>query len=44
LQWDNGLALVSVIFLMLLGTGIEALWPAEERFFRERLGEKPNAD
>jgi CDP-diacylglycerol--glycerol-3-phosphate 3-phosphatidyltransferase len=44
LQWDNGVALVCVIFLMTLGTGIGSLWPVEERFFQERLGENPNAD
>jgi hypothetical protein len=38
LQWDNGLALVCAIFLMLLGTGLRSLWPVEERFFQERLG------
>jgi CDP-diacylglycerol--glycerol-3-phosphate 3-phosphatidyltransferase len=38
LQWDNGLALVCAIFLMLLGTGDRSLWPIEERFFQERLG------
>jgi hypothetical protein len=43
LQWENGVALVCVIFLMLLGTGIGSLWPVEERFFEERLGEKQNA-
>jgi hypothetical protein len=38
LQWDNSMALVSAIFLMLFGTGIGSLWAIEERFFKERLG------
>jgi hypothetical protein len=38
LQWDNALALVCTIFLMLFGTGTGSLWPVEERFFQERLG------
>lgn len=38
LQWNNGVALVCAISLMLLGSGIGSLWPVEERFFQERLG------
>lgn len=40
LQWDNGLALVSVVFIQLLGPGPFALWPLEERFIFRRLGER----
>ncbi len=36
--WDNGLALVATTFIQLLGPGLFALWPAEERFVFRRLG------
>ncbi len=38
LCWDNGLALVATTFIQLLGPGLFALWPAEERFVFRRLG------
>jgi CDP-diacylglycerol--glycerol-3-phosphate 3-phosphatidyltransferase len=38
LQWDNALALVCATFIQLLGPGLLALWPAEERFMYRRLG------
>lgn len=38
LDWANGLALVSVIFIQLFGPGPWALWPVEERFVIRRLG------
>jgi CDP-diacylglycerol--glycerol-3-phosphate 3-phosphatidyltransferase len=44
LQWDNGLALVCAVCLMVLGTGIASLWPAEERFFQQRLGSRDGAE
>ena len=40
LQWDNGLALVSVVFIQLFGPGPFALRPVEERFIFRRLGEQ----
>lgn len=40
LQWDNGLSLVSTIFIQLLGPGPYAVWPAEERYMFRRLGER----
>lgn len=40
LRWDNGLALVSVVFIQLFGPGPYALWPVEERFIFRRLGEQ----
>jgi CDP-diacylglycerol--glycerol-3-phosphate 3-phosphatidyltransferase len=40
LQWDNGLALVCVVFVQLFGTGPRSLWPMEERFIYRRLGER----
>lgn len=39
LNWDNGLALVSVVFILLFGTGPLSLWPIEERYIYRRLGE-----
>ncbi len=39
LEWDNGLALVSSVFIQLLGPGPYALWPVEERHMFRRLGE-----
>lgn len=39
LCWDNGLALASIVMLMLLGPGPFALWPVEERGIFRRLGE-----
>ena len=39
LEWDNGLALVSSVFIQLLGPGSYALWPVEERYMFRRLGE-----
>ncbi len=38
LCWYNGLALVATTFIQLLGPGLFALWPAEERFVFRRLG------
>lgn len=40
LRWDNGLALISVVFVQLFGPGPWALWPVEERFIFRRLGER----
>jgi CDP-diacylglycerol--glycerol-3-phosphate 3-phosphatidyltransferase len=40
LNWANGLALVSTVFLQLFGPGRWALWPADERFMLHRLGER----
>lgn len=40
LEWDNGLAIVSAVFIQLLGTGPVSLWPLEERYMYHRLGEK----
>lgn len=40
LLWDNGLALVSIVLIQLLGPGPLALWPIEERFIFRRLGER----
>lgn len=40
LRWDNGLALVATVFIMLLGPGPWALWPVEERVMYRRLGER----
>jgi CDP-diacylglycerol--glycerol-3-phosphate 3-phosphatidyltransferase len=40
LQIDNGLAIVSTVFIMLLGTGPFSLWPLEERYMYQRLGER----
>lgn len=39
LDWPNALALISVVFIMLLGTGPYSLWPWEERHMYRRLGE-----
>jgi CDP-diacylglycerol---glycerol-3-phosphate 3-phosphatidyltransferase len=39
LQWDNTVALVSVVFIQLLGAGPYSLWPVEERYLYQRLGE-----
>jgi CDP-diacylglycerol--glycerol-3-phosphate 3-phosphatidyltransferase len=39
LHWDNGLALVPIVMLMLLGPGSFALWPVEEKVIFRRLGE-----
>ncbi len=40
LRWDNGLALIGVVFIQLFGPGPFALWPVEERFIFRRLGER----
>ena len=40
LMADNTLALVSVVMIQLFGSGPFALWPAEERFMFQRLGER----
>lgn len=37
---DNVLALVCVVMIQLFGAGPLALWPAEERFMFQRLGER----
>jgi CDP-diacylglycerol---glycerol-3-phosphate 3-phosphatidyltransferase len=39
LHWDNTVALISVVFIQLLGAGPYSLWPLEERYLRQRLGE-----
>jgi CDP-diacylglycerol---glycerol-3-phosphate 3-phosphatidyltransferase len=39
LQWDNTVALVCVVFIQLLGAGPYSLWPLEERYLYQRLGE-----
>lgn len=39
LLWDNGLALISIVLIMLFGAGPLAAWPAEERFMLQRLGD-----
>jgi CDP-diacylglycerol--glycerol-3-phosphate 3-phosphatidyltransferase len=38
LHWQNGLALVCIIFLQLFGTGPLSLAPLDERFITHRLG------
>lgn len=40
LHTDNGFALIAVVFLMLLGPGLFALWPIEEKYLFRRLGER----
>lgn len=40
LLWDNALALISIIFVMLFGSGPLAAWPAEDRFLMQRLGDQ----
>ncbi len=40
LDWLNGLALVSVVFIQLFGPSKWALWPLDERFVFRGLGEK----
>lgn len=40
LHWDNGSSLFAVVFLMLLGPGLFALWPIEEKYMFRRLGER----
>jgi len=39
LLWDNALALVSIVFLMLFGPGPFAAWRGEDKFMLHRLGE-----
>ena len=39
LDWANGLALVSTVFIQMFGPGPGALWPGEERFVLRRLGD-----
>lgn len=39
LHWDNGLALVAVTCIMLLGTGPFSLWRPEDPLVQRRLGE-----
>lgn len=39
LQWDNGLALVAISGIMLLGTGPLSLWRPEDHRLQRRLGE-----
>lgn len=43
LQWDNALALVAIVFIMLFGAGPLSLWRPEEAFFSRRLGEQARA-
>lgn len=40
LLWDNALALISVVFIMLFGSGPLAAWPVEDKFLMQRLGDE----
>lgn len=40
LMADNALALISIVMVQLFGPGPFALWPAEQRFMFQRLGER----
>ncbi len=40
LVWDNALALVCIVMIQLFGSGPFALWPVEEHFMFQRLGER----
>lgn len=39
LDWANGAALGTAVYLMLMGTGTASLWQPEERFMVKRAGE-----
>lgn len=36
LTWENGLALTAVMWVLVLGSGRFALWPADDRFYLQR--------
>ncbi|HEX6385012.1 MAG TPA: CDP-alcohol phosphatidyltransferase family protein [Anaerolineae bacterium] len=44
LYWDNGLALTSVICLMLLSTGAFSLWRPEDKYLLRRAGESAKGE
>ena len=40
LLWDNGLALVSALYIVLLGSGYLSIWQPEDAFISQRTGAK----